>query len=180
MAILKAGTFKTGDYRKAIPVGVKLASLIRYLRLNSRRENFDIFLSEYELAALRGQIRFDHRPALEARDYDTVARDFIPPQNDPNFIDAILSEEHNARTFGAYGVTARGDVPNRARLRDISNKHEDFRSRQAAKAGHSHERRNDIPKPTKKSQKPKAKIRNRSNWPKGQKISQRANPWGKK
>lgn len=27
---------------------------------------------------------------------------------------------------------------------------------------------------------PKAKIRNRSNWPKGQKIAQPANPWGRK
>lgn len=195
MTILPAGTFRVSDYRKPIPERVKRAALIiaargAWLRLGglilpdtdspdeamafmANQSGFGHWLAEMEAAAIIGKIQFDHRPALENRPYDTEARDFIPPQHDPTKIDPILGEEHKARTSGATGQPYRGDVPMRARTRNLANKTEDQRERAAAKAGQAYERRSDIPAPTKKSRKPKAKIRNRSNWPKGRKIAKR-------
>ena len=70
-------------------------------------------------------MRFDHRPPLEVRPYDTEVGDFIPPQNDPQHIEAITAEEHDFRTFGRKPgaertVTTRGsDAGEAARVRNI-------------------------------------------------------------
>ncbi len=162
MAILAPGTFKVSDYRKPIPVMAKLAALVRAIRAEwNKRDLTPDYFSALESAARDGEIQFDHRPPLQDREYDTEAGDFIPPQHEPAHLDPILPDEHLARSTGAYGRPERGDADRRKRVRSVSNKHEDFVERQKAKAGQTHERRTDIPVPTKGSQKPKAKIRGR-------------------
>jgi len=161
MAILPAGTFKVGPKRRAIPASVKLAVLARkFYEMIGCTETMPLlkWTGEIEAAAQNGKLRFDHRPPLLDRDYDTEAEDFIPAQNDPLHIDLLLDIEHDVRTFGAYGEPQRGDLTNRARIKEISNKHEDFKERQAAKAGQKHERR---VLPTRKKSPPKRKIANR-------------------
>lgn len=114
--ILPPGSFKVSDYRKSIPNKVKLAVIAR----------------DYD---------FDHRPPLCERPYDTEAGDFIPPQNDPNFIFATPRAEHDQLTFGrkpgaAKTVTTRGsDVGERARTRDIQASEAIHKARLASKAG---------------------------------------------
>lgn len=99
MTILAPGSFKVSDFRKAISAPTE-------------RE-------------VRKRYQLDHRPALTDRPYDTDAGDFIPPQNDPTFIELIEKAAHAERTFGRKAgaektVTTRGsDVGERARTRDI-------------------------------------------------------------
>jgi len=186
MTVLAPGTFRVSDYRKPIPERVKRAAVAWTARsialgdgdIEGRLTTFARAVSDSSY----GKIQFDHRPPLQDRPYDTEARDFIPPQNDPEHIDAVLDTEHLARTVGAPGRTERGDADRRARVRSLANKTEDARARAAAKVGQKHERRTDIPPPTKGSQKPKAKIARPKvyQWPKGRKIANPKHPWGKK
>lgn len=48
-------------------------------------------------------VRFDHRPALWERQFDTIKGDTVPPANDPAFIEALTKAAHDARTFGPGG-----------------------------------------------------------------------------
>jgi hypothetical protein len=120
------------------------------------------------------ELNFDHRPPLCDRPYDTVAGDFIPPQNDPNHIDAIPKPDHDKRTFGREPgalktVTTRGsDMGERARTSDIRAADAVHRARIAAKSGRP-DLADEILAGTrfkKKHTRPKAK------------IPQRKNPWG--
>lgn len=172
MSILPAGTFKVSDYRKPMPERVKRQALTRTILLRfapvvtqsgdpkELADSFWNYLKGMNVSAITGLMRFDHRPPLQDRPYDTTLRDFVPRQNDPEHIEAVPDCEHDARTFGAPGRTERGDADRRKRVRSLANKTENERERRAAKVGQKHERR-DIPPPTKCSQKPKAKIRGR-------------------
>lgn len=68
-------------------------------------------------------VRFDHRPALEARPLNRSKTDFIPPQHDPDAIEAIHPDCHQWRTTGrkpgaAKTVTTLGsDTHNAAKVR---------------------------------------------------------------
>lgn len=115
MAILRAGEFRVSAFRKDIPESTKKAVRKRY--------------------------RYDHRPALQDRDYDTEAGDFIPPQHDPACIDLIEDGQHDFRTFGrAPGaeqtVTTRGsDSHNRKHRRNVRDSEAIHRAKLAAKEG---------------------------------------------
>lgn len=137
MAILPAGSFRVRDYRKDIPLSVKLAVIIR-------QKSCDVDGTPFEETDV-GKINFDHRPALEARPYDTGARDFIPPQFDPVHIFAIRKAKHDERTFGRKEgaektVTTRGsDVGERARARKIRDTERLHQAAMAVKIGnHTH------------------------------------------
>lgn len=174
MTILPAGTFKVSDYRKPIPERAKRGAIAWTMRsLAMGGGDVEGKLSALAIAVERGEVQFDHRPPLQDRPYDTEAGDFQPPQNDPKRIEAITGEEHKARTVGAPGRTERGDADRRARVRSLANKTEDERERAAAKAGQVYERRGDIPVPTKKSKRPKAKIRSRGFAPGKRKLQSR-------
>ena len=71
--------------RKAIPDRVKLkAALARFgLRVE--------------------EVQFDHFPALGLREWDPVAKDTIPPANDPEFIQMLFLDEHRTKTSGRRG-----------------------------------------------------------------------------
>ncbi len=115
MTILRAGKFRVGDHRKDIPESVKKAVRKRY--------------------------RYDHRPALQDRDFDTETGDFIPPQHDPACIDLIEDGQHDFRTFGrAPGaeqtVTTRGsDSHNRKHRRNVRDSEAIHRAKLAEKDG---------------------------------------------
>lgn len=113
--ILQPGSFTVSDYRKPITAATERAVRKRY--------------------------ELDHRPALTDRPYDTAAGDFIPPQNDPAFIELIGAKEHDQRTFGrkpdaAKTVTTRGsDTGERARTKDIRTSEAIHAAALASKAG---------------------------------------------
>ena len=83
------------------------------------------------------KVRFDHRPPLQDRPWNPDADDFDPPQNDPAYIEAIATEEHDRRTFGPGGekrITTRGsDLREAARTRALTEAEASFRARLLAK-----------------------------------------------
>jgi hypothetical protein len=115
MTILAPGTFKTSDYRKAIPAAVE-----REVR------------KRYEL---------DHDPALTNRAYDTDAGDFIPPQHDASKIFLREKPAHDEKTLGrkagaAKTVTTRSsDVGERARTRKIRRTQSEHQTKMLSKRG---------------------------------------------
>jgi hypothetical protein len=127
--ILKAGTFRTSDYRKAIPRRVELAVLIR----QKCKADDGVLFKEHDA------IEFDHDPSLDKRDFDTVADDFIPPQHDPAKIVARRKGKHLEKTTGRKEgaektVTTRGsDIGERARARKIGNRAKVHNFKMAAK-----------------------------------------------
>jgi hypothetical protein len=89
VTILKAGEFKTSDYRKAIPDHVKIQVVLNELR-EAAFLGVPCWLLDAEVDAT--DLRFDHRPPLQDRDYDADAGDFIPPQNDPTHLEVLRSK----------------------------------------------------------------------------------------
>lgn len=142
--ILEPGKFRVSDYRKAIPTAVKLQVVINqfHRRLVSTGEDEGLTTMPATIEPIDARrLRFDHRPPLEVRPYDTEVGDFIPPQNDPQYIDAITIEEHDFRTFGRKPgaektVTTRGsDTGEAARVRGIKESEQRHQAIVAAKAG---------------------------------------------
>lgn len=133
MTILPAGSFRVSDYRKAIPLAVKLAVVIR----QKAADEHGVPFTDTDV----GKIDFDHDPALANRDYDTGARDFIPPQHDPEKIVAKRKAKHLEKTTGRKEgaertVTTRGsDIGERARARNIRDSERLHHAALAAKTG---------------------------------------------
>lgn len=181
--ILESGSFNVADYRKAIPAWVKVQVILdKFAALacrgvciftpNGYMENFDDART----------IQFDHDPALTNRPFDTVAQDFIPPQNDPAHIVARHAANHLEKTTGrkagaAVTVTTRGsDVGERSRTSDIRASEAVHLARLAAKAGRTDEATKILASARlrKKHTRPKTKIASRPNaWPKGRTIPSR-------
>lgn len=130
MTILSAGTFKVSDYRKAIPDWVKIVCAIRAIHEDTPNT----------IEWVRG-LRFDHRPPLQDRPYDTEKGDFDPPQNDPDYIEAIPAKLHDERTFGRREgadktvTTANSDVGRRKHIRDVRNTQTQHELKMAMKLG---------------------------------------------
>lgn len=53
---------------------------------------------------------FDHEPALRLREINADGTDYIPPQHDPDYIDARCPESHAAKTHGTGATTAGTDI----------------------------------------------------------------------
>lgn len=145
--------------RPAIPCKVKLQVLLNQLGRST--------VDREKLGRIEGT-HFDHRPALEARKFDTAAWDTVPAANDPAHIEAITVEQHDRRTNGPGGtkrITTRGsDSGERARTRNIRRTFDDHQGAMAAKAKG---------KPRPKASKPKRKIPGRSSFPQGRKFESR-------
>lgn len=124
--------FKVSDHRKPIPAWVKIQVI-----LNQDRR---CKATGAVLVNARA-IRFDHRPALWEREFNDATQDFVPPQNDPEFIEAIGSVVHDHRTFGPGGdrrtTTAGSDLNRRAKVHRLSKEEEEFRRRLLAKASYT-------------------------------------------
>lgn len=135
--ILEPGAFRTSDYRKAIPDWVKvLAAISAYIMIEPMNRPLTTELADW----VRG-LRYDHRPPLQDRPYDTENGDFIPGQNDPLYIEAIPAKLHDERTFGRKRdaertvTTVGSDSHNRKRVRDLSRDQAEHDLKMAAKAG---------------------------------------------
>lgn len=119
MTILSAGSFRVSDFRKPIPAGVKHS------------------------VVGRGH-EFHHDPPLEARPYDVDAGDFIPPQNDPDFIVLHTTAKHLEITTGRREgaertVTTRGSDNGEAkRVKDIACSEAIHKAKVASKSGDYH------------------------------------------
>ncbi len=128
MTILKAGTFKVSDYRKAIPAMTKVVCVLNQDGKCSCGKKLE-----------GDNIDFDHDPALNQRDYDTDAGDFIPPQNDTAHMRARHADCHKVKTFGPGGekrIHTRGsDRSEPGRLDKIRERHEAHTARIAAPIG---------------------------------------------
>jgi hypothetical protein len=142
MPILQPGSFSVADYRKDIDAATKKAVLKRY--------------------------QFDHRPPLQDRPYDTDAGDFIPPQLDPVYIEAIDKQLHLFRTTGrAPGaeqtVTTKGsDSHNRKHRRHVADSEALHQAALARKAGDAGAEREAASRVTQRSRlKPKPRIPSR-------------------
>lgn len=160
MTILKAGTFKVSDYRKAIQPKTKVACCLRqdgHCACGKKLEP--------------DNIEFDHDPSLNQRDYDTEAGDFIPPQGDPEFITARHGDCHKVKTNGPGGerrIHTRGsDKSEPRRLDKISVAHTEFRERLLKPKE---------PKAERKSKWPKRPMPKRAKAPKSAKSRQRSAP----
>lgn len=120
-------TPKTSEVRKAIPMRVKLAVLASQARCAVCGE---------KLGSL-ADLQFDHRPPLVAREWNAEAGDYIPPQNDPEAMQAVHSDCHLYRTTGrkpgATKKTSLGDMGEAAKSRRIQEQQEAFRRRLLAK-----------------------------------------------
>lgn len=57
-----------------------------------------------------GKVHWDHEPALRLRDISPDGSDYIPPQNDPDYLDALCPVAHRAKTSGTGASTAGTDV----------------------------------------------------------------------
>jgi hypothetical protein len=181
--ILEPGTFKVRDYRKAIPTAVKLQVVINqfHRRLVGTLDDEALATMPFTLEPIDARcLRFDHRPPLEARPYDTEAGDFIPPQNDPQHIEAITTEEHDFRTFGRKPgaektVTTRGsDAGEAARTRNIKDseqRHQAIMAAKTALAGADKDAVIEALAPIAKKQWPKRKLEGRPFQTKGKRRS---------
>lgn len=100
----------------------------------------DVLIRQGGLDAVTGaplgdyaNVRFDHRPALWERQFDTETNDTIPPANDPAHIDALSIKSHDIRTHGPGGErrihTAGSDSGRRSKEVRISKKQAEFRRR---------------------------------------------------
>lgn len=94
------------DYRKAIPVGVKLHSCLLLLGF-----------SEEEISG--GLIEYDHCPALALRSIDPQTGQMVPHPNDPRYIEPRRKVDHAVKTRGSGATTAGSDVGSAAKLKRI-------------------------------------------------------------
>lgn len=66
------------------------------------------------------RIQYDHRPPLADRDVNAEGTDYIPPQLDPEYIEAVSVEEHGRRTNGTKATTLNSDTHRRKKLRSLT------------------------------------------------------------
>lgn len=116
---------RVSDVRKDPPLSVKLAVALRMLGFTKE-----------------DQVQYDHDPALGLREWDEEKRDFIPPQNDPDWIVIRTKPSHRTKTTGRKGeraVTSYGsDQHAIAKIDRLQKEQAAFRSRLLAKdAGES-------------------------------------------
>lgn len=157
--------------RPPMPLGVKLAVVLRQTA-PSKLKSLAKTMAGGALAKMKllmaetrcsqtgdaigdyDNVRFDHRPAIWERMFDTDKCDTIPPANDPSSIEAVSIAGHDVRTHGAGGekrvTTVGSDSHRRAKIKRFED----------AFAG-------------KRPPKPKSNFKSRS-LPKGRKFPKRA------
>ena len=115
-------------FRRAIPLSVKIKVV---LRCEGKCSACGQRLGELE------DVEFDHVPALQLRGWDPVQQDTIPGCNDPAAIEAKHADCHAQKTSGRKGESklskVGGDTSEIAKLRRLSRKAEEFRSKILAK-----------------------------------------------
>lgn len=93
------------DFRKAIPIGVKLHAVLLMLGF-----------TEDEIA---GGIEWHHAPALALRLVDAETGELRPHPNDPRHIVPLRKADHRVQTFGNGATTAGSDIGRAAKLKRL-------------------------------------------------------------
>lgn len=96
---------KTSDYRRHIPIGVKLHAALLALGFTEDEIN--------------GGIQWDHDPPLALRFIDPETGQMIPAANDPRHIAPKRTSEHKTKTFGTRATTAGSDIHAIAKVRRL-------------------------------------------------------------
>lgn len=110
--------------RKAIPDRLKLeVTLKQGGRCKACGEKL------HELA----DTQFDHRPALVNRNVNAEGSDYIPPQLDPEHIQALHVDCHRVRTSGRPATTAGSDIHIRDKTKALQEQQAEFRRNLHAK-----------------------------------------------
>jgi hypothetical protein len=60
----------------------------------------------------KSNTEFDHMPSIRLREINREGDDYIPPQNDPDYIVARCPASHAAKTRGTGATTAGTDIGN--------------------------------------------------------------------
>lgn len=111
---------RVSDVRKDPPLSIKLTVALRMLGFTKE-----------------DQVQFDHDPALALREWDEEKRDFIPPQNDPDWIVIRTKPAHRTKTSGRKGeraVTSYGsDQHAIAKIERVQKEQAAFRAKLLAK-----------------------------------------------
>jgi hypothetical protein len=94
----------TRPKRRAIPKRVKMIVAVRQAWLCKCGCGLEIGL------AVKSGTQWDHEPALRLRDIAPDGKDYIPPQHDPDYIDARCESSHAAKTHGSGATTAGSDI----------------------------------------------------------------------
>ncbi len=187
MILLQPGEFRVADYRKAITTAAKIGAVLNAIRRQAYAQPRDKFpyasiagciapqhLDDV-LVSLVGPLQFDHRPPLCDRPYDTEAGDFVPPQNDPDYIEVLAKPQHDERTFGRTPgamftvTTANSDIGNRRKTSDIRAAEAKHKAALARKDGNHNLAAGILATAhlKKKHTRPKQKIKSRATpWPK--------------
>jgi hypothetical protein len=119
------------------------------------------------------EIDFDHRPAIINREVNAEGTDYIPPQLDPEYLEAIHKVPcHKERTAGPGGekriTTAGSDIHTRDKTRRLQDK----RLEREAAVKKAQDELSDFydgnsvaPEPNSIKTKPKRKIQSANRWP---------------
>ena len=108
---------KTSDFRKPIPMGVKLNACLLLLGF-----------TEEEITT-PGAIEFDHTPSLGLRSVDPETGEMIPAPNDPKHIVPLRKSDHRRKTNGPAACAAGGDIHAIAKAKRLQASHEELRRR---------------------------------------------------
>lgn len=109
----------TRPKRKAIPTSVK-CDVLRRQRAHCAECKQPLWPSD--------PTEYDHRPAIILRSVNSAGTDYVPPQLDPDYIEALHADCHQKRTTGrkpgaARTVTTKGsDAHLAAKFRRIEGK----------------------------------------------------------
>ncbi len=121
-------------FRPHMPLSVKLDACLILLGLAPRA------------------VQWDHDPALELRQWDDAAGDYVPAANDPHHIVPREPAEHKLKTTGRRGesdlsISFNGDASRIAKTNRLAPEHEAFRRTLLTKEpGQPRERKGTIPR----------------------------------
>ena len=104
------------DVRKEPPLSVKLAVALHQLGFKPE------------------EVQFDHNPALGIRPWDETKQDFVPPQQDPEWIVIRKKPDHRKKTNGSAATSYGSDKHAIAKIDRVSEAEEAFRRRLLAKS----------------------------------------------
>jgi hypothetical protein len=96
--------------RKHIPIAVKRAVARRQNGVCQCGCGTVIFSDSLGSRTASPNIQWDHDPALRLRDVNRRKTDYVPRQNDPNYLVARCRPSHRAKTSGTGATTAGTDT----------------------------------------------------------------------
>lgn len=84
-----------------------------------------------EKESLEGEkVQYNHKPPLALREFDVAADDYIPAENDPDYLFAEIAAHHRIGTFHPLGqhTTLNSDLHAITKVRHLKNAHKKKRT----------------------------------------------------